>query len=146
MFNSLKSRLWLTYALIIILLLIAVGLGVLVTLRNNPLLYRQPLGQLEAAINTTSTMIAGVNDPMVIKVADPNSYLSGLASAWHFMSWMANWSLTALALPGNRIELTVPLRDSIPGEVNFINDVRGRSWLYSLKQVNERHYLMAASL
>ncbi len=62
------------------------------------------------------------------------------------MSWMANWSLTAIALPGNRIELTVPRKDSIPGEVNFINDVRGRSWLYSLKQVNGRHYLMAASL
>ena len=51
MFNSLKSRLWLTYALIIVLLLIAVGLGVLVTLRNNPLLYRQPLRQLEEVVN-----------------------------------------------------------------------------------------------
>jgi hypothetical protein len=128
MFNSLKSRLWLTYFLIIILLLTAVGLGVLVTLRNNPLLYRQPLGQLETAVNMTSTVIAGVTDPMVLKSQiQTAAERSGIRLALYELD--GKLVADSAALPGNRIELTVPRKDSIPGEVNFIDDVRGRSWL-----------------
>jgi two-component system OmpR family sensor kinase len=145
MFNSLKSRLWLTYFLIIILLLTAVGLGVLVTLRNNPLLYRQPLGQLETAVNMTSTVIAGVTDPMVLKSQiQTAAERSGIRLALYELD--GKLVADSAALPGNRIELTVPRKDSIPGEVNFIDDVRGRSWLYSLKQISGRHYVLAASL
>jgi two-component system OmpR family sensor kinase len=145
MFNSLKSRLWLTYSLIIILLLITVGLGVLVTLRNNPLLYRQPLRQLETAVDTTSTVIARVTDPMVFKSQiQTASERSGIRLALYELD--GKLVADSAALSGNRIELTVPRNDSIPGEVNFINDIRGRSWLYSLKQISGRHYLLAASL
>jgi signal transduction histidine kinase len=144
MFNSLKSRLWLTFSLIIILLLIAVGLGVLVTLRNNPLIYRQPLAQLEATLNTTSELNAGENErDFQIFLLKTVSERSGMRLALYTPD--GKLVADSTTQPNNRIELTTPLADSAPGEVNFITDTRGRSWLYSIKQVNTRLFLLAAS-
>jgi len=47
MFNSLRSRLWLTYTLIILLAVGGVILALVLTLRESPLLYRQALNELE---------------------------------------------------------------------------------------------------
>ena len=144
MFNSLKSRLWLTYALIIILLLAAVGVGVLVTLRNNPLLYRQPLLKLEDVIGSTTTLLSGSDDPAILK-----SQIKAAAgkTGTRLALYQLDGSLVVDSdgLPGAHIELIPPLTPSIIGEVRFISDTRGRNWVYTLKQFNNRYYLLAAS-
>jgi two-component system OmpR family sensor kinase len=143
MFNSLKSRLWLTYALIILFLLGAIGVGVLVTLRNNPLLYRQPILQLEEMASVTTARLADGDDP-----ASLNQALRSIAgkTGTRLVLYGPDGHLVAdsESLPGAHIELTPPLTPSNPGEVRFIRDMRGRSWLYTLVLFSDRYYLVAA--
>ncbi len=49
MFSSLRARLWLTYAIIILLILSILGVGVFVYIIRNPLIDRQALSRLDAA-------------------------------------------------------------------------------------------------
>ncbi len=41
MASSLRSRLWLSYAAVILVALFVVAVGLIIALRNNPILYRQ---------------------------------------------------------------------------------------------------------
>ena len=50
MFNSLRARLWVTYAILILLILSILGIGVFVYIIRNPVIDRQALGRLDAAL------------------------------------------------------------------------------------------------
>ena len=50
MFTSLRARLWLTYAIIILLILSILGIGIFVYIIRNPLIDRQALGRLDVAL------------------------------------------------------------------------------------------------
>lgn len=143
MFTSLKSRLWLTYALMIALVLGAVGIGVLLSLRKSPLVYRQPLTQLEAVVNSTVSLIN----------TNPNA--TGLKSILKSESLKTKTRLAIYqadgvlvfdsdTLPGDRLTLSAPLDASAPGEVRFTDDLKKRGWLYTLKPINDQLYLLAA--
>jgi two-component system OmpR family sensor kinase len=144
MFNSLKSRLWLTYALIIVLLLTAVGVGVLMILRNNPLLYRQPLIQLEGVANNTTILLAGTNDPAILK-----SQIKTAAgeTGLRLALYQPDGKLIADSdeMSGTHFELIPPLIPSTAGEVRFVGDARGRNWVYTIKQIDNRYFLLAAT-
>ncbi len=143
MFTSLKSRLWLTYALMIVLVLGAVGIGVLLSLRKSPLVYRQPLNQLEVVVNST---IGRINT---------NPGATGFES---ILTGESIKTKTRLALyradgelvfdsdmhPGNHLVIPTPLSASGTGEIRFVNDQKNRGWLYTLKPINDQFYLMAA--
>lgn len=49
MFASLRSRLWLSYALLILLVIVIVTLGLILSLRDNPLLYRDTVLRINLA-------------------------------------------------------------------------------------------------
>jgi YD repeat-containing protein len=142
-FNSLKSRLWLTYTLIIVLLLTAVGVGVLVTLRNNPLLYRQPLIKLEEVVYSTASLLAGMDEPVRL-----NSQIIEAATktGTRLILYQPDGSLLVDSdgQPGSHIELAPPLASSAIGEVRFTNDNRGRKWIFTLKQLGNGDFLLAA--
>jgi len=50
MFTSLRARLWLTYAIIIILILSILGVGIFLYVIRNPIIDRQATGRLDAAL------------------------------------------------------------------------------------------------
>jgi len=50
MFNSLRARLWLTYAIIILLILSILGLGLLIYVIRNPIIDRQAIQRLDIAL------------------------------------------------------------------------------------------------
>ena len=50
MYTSLRARLWLTYAIIILLILSILGIGNFVYIIRHPLIDRQALGRLDAAL------------------------------------------------------------------------------------------------
>jgi two-component system OmpR family sensor kinase len=143
-FNSLKSRLWLTYALIIILLLVAVGVGVLLTLRNNPLLYRQPLIQLETTANSTTDLLSDINDPSVLKLQIKKA---AEKTGVRLALYQDDGSLVTDSdgSPDALFGSISPLIPSDQGEVRFITDARGLSWIYTLKQFNNQYFLLAAT-
>ena len=50
MFTSLRARLWLTYAIIILLILTIIGLGIFVYIIRNPVVDRQAMQKLDFAL------------------------------------------------------------------------------------------------
>lgn len=50
MFTSLRARLWLTYAILIILILSIMGVGIFLYVIRNPIIDRQAIGRLDAAL------------------------------------------------------------------------------------------------
>jgi signal transduction histidine kinase len=143
MFSSLKSRLWLTYTVIIVLILVAVGIGVLATLRNNPLLYRQPLIQLEEVARNTAARLSTTTD---IGILTSEVQTAAVISRNRLAIYRSDGSLVIDSdeLPGAQLELTLPLSDNNTGEVRFIKDIRGRYWIYTLKQIDHDTFLLAA--
>jgi two-component system OmpR family sensor kinase len=144
MFNSLKSRLWLTYALIIVLLLTAVGVGVLMTLRNNPLLYRQPLVQLEEVAENTTSLLSGTQDLSILK---SQFRTAAVNTGTRLALYQPDGKLVidSDSPPGAHIDLASPLMASTIGEVRFTSDTKGHNWIYTLKQFDENNYLLVAS-
>jgi len=143
MFSSLKSRLWLTYTLLIVLLLSSVGIGILLTLRNNPVLYRQPVTQLESVIDRTINLISRTPDIRDMKsVLFDQSHLTNTRLALFHADGTLEFD--SEPPPGAQLQLSIPLIPSIPGEVRFVNDLRDRGWVYTVKPVNDKLFLMAA--
>ncbi len=143
MFSTLKSRLWLTYTLLIVLLLAAVGIGVLLTLRNNPMLYRQPVMQLESVINKTISMISGnIDSPYLKSVLSDQSHLTQTRLILYHADGTLEFD--SEPQPGVRLAPPTPLISSTQGEVRFVDDLRRRDWVYTIKPINEKLFLMAA--
>jgi len=57
MYTSLRARLWLTYAIIILLILSILGIGIFVYIIRNPLIDRQALGRLDVALTVIQRQI-----------------------------------------------------------------------------------------
>jgi two-component system OmpR family sensor kinase len=144
MFNSLKSRFWLTYTVLIVILLVAVGIGVLLALRNNPQLYRQPLTELEMVARSTTILLSENHDPVKMKYVLNNE---SSKTNTRLILFRADGSLIfdSDPLPGARLAISTPFKSSSPGEVRFITDNRGRDWVYTVVSVDNQSYLLAAT-
>ena len=57
MYTSLRARLWLTYAILILLILSILGIGIFVYIIRHPLIDRQALGRLDAALTVIQRQI-----------------------------------------------------------------------------------------
>jgi signal transduction histidine kinase len=148
MFLTLRSRLWLTYALVIGLVLCVVGTALAVYLARNPQLYRQEMARLKVAdlsIARRETSLAQA----------PLSRLQELVRIEDEI-----FDVRAILLQSNgkplvdsRLEsaspllpLPLPLKpssDSAP-RAAVVRDADGGYWLYVLRRINDRMYLMLA--
>ncbi|MBN2257843.1 MAG: HAMP domain-containing histidine kinase [Anaerolineaceae bacterium] len=144
-FNSLKSRLLLTYLLIILVLLVSISIGILITLGNNPLLFRQPLTELQASLEAAISQLLPGSGPGELSLQVQKS-AAQTGSRLILFEADGRVITDSNTLPGAHISLKAPLITSDPGEVHFIKDTRGRTWLYTLQQIDERFYLMSATL
>lgn len=57
MYTSLRARLWLTYAILILLILSILGIGIFVYIIRHPLIDRQAVGRLDAALTVIQRQI-----------------------------------------------------------------------------------------
>jgi two-component system OmpR family sensor kinase len=148
MFASLRSRLWLTYALLILAVLAIVGTGMVLALIRNPLIYRQATltlrvteaalklrmeNQPKAALDKLENLVQrqAENDNVRILLLDANAAVlvdTGLGSAQ-----------PALRLP----QMLKPNNDNL-AQVSMLRDVKLRVWLYALSPIENNRYLMVA--
>jgi signal transduction histidine kinase len=148
MFASLRTRLWLSYALLIGVVLFIVGTGMVLALIRNPLIYRQAtltLRVAEAALQPrlealpranldrlkTTVQTAADNRKVRILILDAQGavlYDTGKAA-----------NLAALNIP-----LPLTPNSSNINIVSILRDSKRWSWLYTLSPVPDNRFLLIA--
>ncbi|RME88888.1 MAG: sensor histidine kinase [Anaerolineae bacterium] len=144
MFSSLRSRLWLTYALLIGLALGLVMLVLIVYLLRNPLLYRQSLARLravETVILTRREAWGGAPE------ASPEVLLERADET--FQVRIVLFSPDGDVLYDTRADVSPPV--AFPRTKRFfrsvpiLRDAGGKSWLYTLHRLEDGTWLMIAT-
>jgi two-component system, OmpR family, sensor kinase len=137
MFSSLRSRLWLSYALIIVTALGIVAVILFVSLLRNPLLYRQTTERLKAVqtalvqrenqdISAAAKRAARVFDVRVLLYSKDKQLIFDTASK----------SEVLLPFPGKKV---------IARSVPLVRDENGAAWLYTVEKLPDQTYLVVAS-
>lgn len=147
MFASLRSRLWLSYALLILLVMVIVTLGLILSLRDNPLLYRDTVLRINLAnailaarlenqpdLNLNRLELLLKNDTrfrqirLVITDTDGKILLDSLKDGP---------SLPDFPLP--------PITDEDPYGVLTYRTSQGQAWLYTYTQFNRQQVMIIAA-
>jgi len=136
MFSSLRSRLWLSYALLIVTALVIVAVVLFLYLIRNPLANRQTLERLR----TVQTAVLDSNDePLFVAAerASQNFDVRIILFTKDKQVLLDTYSKKNVSLPFPRKKLLVR-NDSLARDQNKI------AWLYSMQQLPDKSYLMVA--
>ena len=150
MFSSLRFRLWLTYALVVGVVLIIAGAAVFFYLLRNPAIDRREVQRLRLVSNlmvqrnqALTALLRNVNPE---NVAQALQRMDNLATA-RVALYSATGELlgdsranSAAALP----ELSV-LQNRSQQELPLFRDADRRQWLYVLTPVEERYYFLVTT-
>ena len=138
MFTSLRSRLWLSYALVITIALSIVAVVLLVFISRNPYLSRQVQQQL----NTVRDFIA--QNPQ--KVINDPSLLTNYAQDNKVRVLVFNASRELIFDSGpEQPELPFPRRSLLDRNSQIASDSAGDSWLYSISRMAGGRVLVVAA-
>ncbi len=136
MFNSLRSRLWLSYALLIITALLIVAAALLIYLFRNPILYRQAIWNLTTAQN----LITVQDDKLLNTDMDKTGELLHV----RLLLFSANRELIYDTQSGTKQLLGFP-RATLLRKAPIVRDANGAVWLYTFKQLPDQTWLMTAT-
>lgn len=127
MFNSLRARLWLTYAIIILLILSILGLGIFVYIIRNPIIDRQANQRLDVALTIIQRQLNDRN----LSLRQNQEYFNRISESLSIR-------LLLYSTEGKLLLDTEPEGSSILWPDNNqesqlrrrINDLDGKTWLY----------------
>jgi two-component system OmpR family sensor kinase len=149
MASSLRSRLWLSYAAVILVALFVVAVGLVIALRSNPILYRQAVTRIFLAGSAISFRLDQV--PLLTENRE-NNILQREAEARNLRLAVIekDGSVVLDVGPGSEnplARLALPLapteEESNLGKI--LRDVKGANWLYTLHKLENQKYLMVAT-
>ncbi len=137
MFSSLRSRLWLSYALLIVTALVIVAVILFVSLLRNPLLYRQTTERLKAVqtalvqrenqdISAAAKRAARVFDVRILLYSKDKQLIFDTASK-------------------SEVPLPFPAKRVIARSVPLVRDENGAAWLYVTEKLPDNTHLVVAS-
>lgn len=141
MLSSLRFRLWLSYAFIIVTALSVVTIVLFVSLFRDPFLYRRQIERLNAVQLVLVERAKDSQSPPLNVLADRSAqtfevrvilFASDRAVAYDTSAGTD----AAIGFPGKRSMLR-----SLP----VVRDEKGRAWLYSMSKLADGSYLMAAA-
>ncbi len=149
MASTLRSRLWLSYAAVILVALFVVAIGLVIALRSNPLLYRQAVTRIFLAGSAISYRIDQL----------PNQSSTRIDNIVQREADIRNLRLAVLDKDGSVVldvgpgsenpfpRLPLPL---IPTEqetilARILRDGKGSNWIYTLHSLENQKYLLVAT-
>jgi two-component system OmpR family sensor kinase len=136
MFSSLRSRLWLSYAFLIVTALGLVAVILFFSLLRSPLLYRQTLERLNAVQQVIMQDQSSLIDSSR-KAARTFDVRILLYSQTGQLIWDTHEGKDAIiAFPGKRL-----LARKLP----LVRDTNNAAWLYSLQELPDKTYLMVTA-
>jgi signal transduction histidine kinase len=146
MATSLRTRLWLSYALLIIVLLCSLGAGMVISLINSPWLYRQVIMRMQLTEVTTAQLLSSVSlkdmaaiDKVVQSQAEQSAFQLAIYSP---AGAIVDSSGQTNLLPN----LTFPLQstgsDADLASVKSFRDANRQIRFYSLYGLQDGYYLL----
>jgi signal transduction histidine kinase len=139
MFTSLRARLWITYALIILLILTILGGGIFVYIIRNPSIDRQALTRLDATIAIIQRQ---VNQRSVL-LRDPEGLFERVGESFDIRLIMFNEAREVVldSQPQeNQIVWPDGNQEILPK--GQIQDLTGKTWLYSSWKLDNGNLLL----
>ncbi len=151
MFRSLRSRLWISYAFLILVVLLIVGVGVILALRDSPLLYRQTAAKIKLAetlvVNRLEVLggrsaeraerlmqTEAENRALRFLILDGQGNVVAEYKSKDTNSQLSGFDLTAV--DGSSDDFLA---------VKIIQDQHKKSWLYSITQLDNGEYLVTTA-
>ena len=141
MFSSLRSRLWLSYALLIVTALGVVAIILFSYLITNPLLYRQTLERLRAVQGVVLENSRTSNSQPVSISAQKASLIFDV----RVILYSQDKQMTLDTYSGKEAVLPFPEKRVFARDVPLIRDANGKAWLYSIELLPDKTYLLVAS-
>ena len=137
MFTSLRARLWLTYAVIITLILSILGVGIFVYIIRNPLIDRQALARLDA----TKTLIQRQVSNRLSLLRDPEGLFERVGDSFDIRLILFD-SSRQLVLDSQPDDPAIIWPGTEIAQQGQITDQDGKTWLYSSWRMENGNILL----
>lgn len=137
MFSSLRSRLWLSYALLVVTALSVVAIILFVYLIRNPFLYRQTLERLQA-VQTVVLERDGQSLSVVAQRASKNFNV-------RIVLFSAGQQVLLDTAAKKEPALQFPKEKILPRSTPIIRDEKKSAWIYSLEKLPDNSYIMVTA-
>ncbi len=150
MLNTLRSRLWFTYAIIIILVLSIVAVGVITSLSNNPIIYRESVQKLKQAISEISEQINsyGQFQPQtaiqLLQEKDTSLSIRFLLVDSKSQLIFDSQNANKPPIQFNSLKRKQIRDTDDPSRVRLIRDNAGKIWLFMHNKIQKEVILIAA--
>ena len=141
MFSSLRSRLWLSYALLVVTALSVVALILFIYLIRNPLLYRQTIERLKAVQSVVVERATTLPSQSTSVLADDASRTFKVRILLYSQDRQLIWDTSS----AKKVALPFPELKLVLRGTPFARDEKGALWLYSVEQLPDNTYLVVAS-
>jgi signal transduction histidine kinase len=127
MFNSLRARLWLTYAIIILLILSILGLGLLIYVIRNPIIDRQAIQRLDIALSFIQRQLNDRN----LSLRQNQEYFNRISESLTIRLLLFDQESKLLHdTESEESSILWPVDDQNQPTQGRINDLDGKTWLY----------------
>ncbi len=136
MFSSLRSRLWLSYALLVVTALSVVAIILFIYLIRNPFLYRQTLERLQAV----QTVVMERDGQPITTVATRASKTFNV----RIILFSADQEVLLDTYAKKEPALSFPRQKLLPRNTPIVRDEKKAAWLYSLEKLPDNSYIMVA--
>ena len=128
MYTSLRARLWLTYAILILLILSILGIGIFVYIIRHPLIDRQALGRLDAALTVIQRQI---NERSILP-RDYQQYLNRISDSLAIRLILFSPEKETILDSEPESPAIIWTNDDLSLQMKGqIDDMDGKTWLYS---------------
>jgi signal transduction histidine kinase len=136
MFSSLRSRLWLSYAFLIVTALGFVAVILFFSLLRSPLLYRQTLERL----NAVQQVLAQDQDSLI----DSSRQAAGTFDV-RVLLYSQSGQLIWDTSEGKDPSIIFPGKRQLARKLPLVRDTNNTAWLYALQEQPDKTYLMLAA-
>ncbi|MCB9110928.1 MAG: HAMP domain-containing histidine kinase [Anaerolineales bacterium] len=141
MLSSLRSRLWLSYAFLIVTALSVVTIVLFISLFRNPLLYRQTTERLKAV---QAVLIERSSEPE----APPTQTLAERSARTfdvRVILFSPDHQVVFDTDAGNASSLGFPKSRILPRALPLLRDANGGAWLYSIGKLPDERFVLVAT-
>lgn len=127
MFTSLRARLWVTYAVLILLILSILAAGAVIYIIRNPLIDRQALSRLEAVL----TLVQRQLQERANLIRDELTYLERVSDSFNVrVILFSSDRQVVLDTEAEGSGISWPSGENLPPRQGRIDDLAGKTWLY----------------
>ena len=142
MFTSLRARLWLTYAIIILMIMSIFGLGIFVYIISNPIVDRQAIQKLDLALNIMKRQL----NERTLTLPQTDGYVNRITESLSIRATLfdPDNNLVLDTEPGSS-SILWPSENDLKNSRGRINDLDGRTWIYTSWRISSGDTLVLST-